>query len=704
MQTVHYETRDDVAVIHMNRPPVNSLGHPLRKDLHEAIARALADASVKALVVTGTDKAFSGGADISEFGGPLPSTEPRLASVIEQMESADKPIVAAISGICLGGGLELALGAHERVAHVQARIGLPEVKLGILPGGGGTQRLPRLVGLKRALTMITEGLIVRASTLSDTRLFAQVVDEDIVSAAIQTARELAAKGAPYRRVRDIDMDEPNAQAILDECRQKLAGSKDKAMQLAQQNCLESVAGTVNLPFSKGLEQERALINMLMESSQSKALRHIFFAERAVTKIPGVAADTPIRDISRVGVIGAGTMGGGIAMSMLNAGIPVTLVEATQQALDRGVAIIERNYENTASKGRITAEDVQKRMALLTPSLAYEDLSDADLVIEAVFEDMDVKKSVFGKLDAICKSGAILASNTSYLNIDELAATTSRPGDVLGLHFFSPANVMKLLEIVRGDKTSNEVLTTCMSLARRIGKIAVVAGVCDGFIGNRMVARYTAAAHGLVVQGAAPQQVDQALEAYGFSMGPLRMGDLAGLDIGYATRKRYKASAPDQWYPHIADDLVEQGRLGQKSGSGWYRYEPGNRQAIPDPQAEEIIRQFRQRLGVSPRVVTDEEVVARCVGALINEGARILEEGIALRPSDIDVVYLNGYAFPRQHGGPMFYADQIGLDKVLADLQRFCSEPGAKSWWQPASLIVSLVNESKSLSQWQKERA
>lgn len=703
MQTVKYEIRDDVAVMHMNRPPVNSLGHALRKDLFEAISRALADKSVRALVITGTDKAFSGGADISEFGGPLPSTEPRLATVIEQMEAADKPIVAAISGVCLGGGLELALGAHERVAHAQARIGLPEVKLGILPGGGGTQRLPRLTGLKRALSMITEGLIVRASTLADTRLFAEVVEGDVVTAAMRIARDLAAKGAPYRRVRDIDMSEPDAQSILEECRQKLARSKDKAMQLAQQSCLESVAGTVNLPFAKGLEQERSLINMLMQSSQSKALRHIFFAERAVTKIPGIAADTPVREIRHVGVIGAGTMGGGIAMSMLNAGIPVTLVEATPEALDRGVAIIRKNYENTASKGRITAEDVQKRMSLLTPSLVYEDLAKADLVIEAVFEDMGVKKSVFARLDAICKPGAILASNTSYLNIDELAAVTSRAGDVLGLHFFSPANVMRLLEIVRGEKTAGDVLQTCMALARRIGKIAVVAGVCDGFIGNRMVARYTAAAHDLVVQGASPQQVDQALESFGFSMGPLRMGDLAGLDIGYATRKRYKEMAPDKWYPHIADDLVEQGRLGQKTGAGWYRYEPGNRQAIPDAKAEEMISQFRQRHGVTARAVTDEEIVSRCVGALINEGARILQEGIALRPSDIDIVYLNGYAFPRQHGGPMFYADQVGLDKVLADLQRFAAEPGAKSWWQPAPLLVSLVNEEKNFAHCQKAR-
>ena len=702
MKTIHYEVRDGVAVITMDRPPVNSLGHRLRVDIFDAVERSIADASIRAIVLAGNGRAFSGGADITEFGGPLPVTDPRLSSLIEQMESSPKPVVAAITGVCLGGGLELAMGAHYRVAHADASVGLPEVKLGILPGGGGTQRLPRLVGLERGLNMIVQGAVVKASTLVDTGLFDNVVDDAAgdatratVDAAVEFARTAASSGPPYKRVRDLRVEQPLTDDVIGRARAAVASGRDKSLLLAQQKCVDSVAATLSLSFDDGLVQEREFLNILIQSPESKAARHIFMAERAAAKIPDLDVASNAHEIHRVGVVGAGTMGVGIAMSFLNAGIEVTLVEISEQALDRGLAAIARNYADSVRKARMREDQVQARMALLKsaldPALDFVALKDADLVIEAVFEEMAVKQGVFARLDAACKPDAILASNTSYLDIDTLARFTSRPEKVLGLHFFSPANVMKLLEIVRGEKTSGDVLLTCMALARRIGKIAVVARVCDGFIGNRMVARYTAAAHDLVVQGASPQQVDEALQAFGFAMGPFRMGDLAGLDIGYATRKRYRDSDPDAAVrPHIADDLVEQARLGQKAGKGWYRYEANSRDPVVDPDVRQIIEAFRRAHGIKPRDVSDREVVERCVYALVNEGARILEEGVAIRASDIDVVYLNGYGFPRQHGGPMFYADLVGLDTVSSALKGFASEPGAHAWWQPAALLESLV--------------
>jgi 3-hydroxyacyl-CoA dehydrogenase len=693
MNPVDYDLRGPVAVLTLNNPPVNGLGLALRSGIVAGLDQALANPDVTAIVLTGGEKIFSGGADVKEFGTPKSSTSPNLPDVIRALENSPKPVVAAMAGHALGGGLELALGCHFRVARKDATLGLPEVKLGLLPGAGGTQRLPRAIGLEAALNMIVSGAPQKAAGFAGTALVDELVDADVVIAAVAFAERAVKDKLALRRLRDLKVPSAGADAFLQFARNSVkAAAKGLPAPL---QCVECVADSVTQPFDEGLKRERSAFFALMATPESRAARHVFAAERAAGKLPDIPADTPLRPIKTVGVIGAGTMGGGITMNFLNAGTPVVLLETAQEALDRGLATIRRNYENSVKRGKLKQEQVEQRMALITPTLDYAAFKDVDLVIEAVFEQMDVKEKVFTQLDAVCKPGAILASNTSYLDVNKIASFTKRPQDVLGLHFFSPANIMKLLEIVRGEKTAKDVMATALALGKQIKKVAVVSGVCDGFIGNRMLARYGAAANALVVAGASPQQIDKALERFGFAMGPFRVGDLAGLDIGWATRKRKAAEAGVPHDPTIADKICELGRFGQKTGAGWYRYEPGVREPQADPLIEQLIADYRSAQGVTPRKVSDEEVVERCIYALVNEGARILAEGIAVRASDVDLVYLNGYGFPARRGGPMCYANEVGLANVVRALRRFADEPGAFDWWKPAPLLVQLAEEGKA---------
>lgn len=692
--SVNYETRDGIAILSMQNPPVNGLGHAVRRGLVESLAKALDDDQVKAVVVTGNARAFSGGADIREFNTPLAEQEPTLPTVIAAFERSSKPAVAAIEGMALGGGLELALGMHYRVADAAALIGLPEVKLGLLPGAGGTQRFPRAVGLEAAVNMIVSGTPAPAAKLADTRLFDKVVKGGALDAAIALATEAAGSGGPLPRVRDWNIKHPNAEGFLGFARTAVTAAS--AHYPAPLKCLDAIEAAVKQPFDKGIEVERDAFVALLQSSESKALRHFFLGERAAGKIADIGSDVALRDIRSIGVIGAGTMGGGISMNFLNAGLPVTLLETKQEALDRGLATIRKNYENSAKKGKLTAEQVEQRMGLITPTLSYEDMKDADLIIEAVFEEYSVKESVFTQLDAVAKAGCILASNTSTLDVNRIANFTSRPQDVLGTHFFSPANVMKLLEVVRGEKTAKDVLATVMALAKKIGKTAVVSGVCDGFIGNRMIEQYSRQAGFLLDEGALPAQVDRAAEAFGFAMGPFRMGDMAGNDIGWAIRKRRALEQPDLTYSKTADLVCELGRYGQKTGAGWYDYKPGDRKAYPSSVVNELIERHSSELGVARRKISDEEIVERLVYALVNEGAHILEEGIASKASDIDIVYLTGYGFPIWRGGPMFYADSVGLYNVLAAMRRY-AEGYQGDAWKPAPLLVKLADAGKSFN-------
>jgi 3-hydroxyacyl-CoA dehydrogenase len=689
------ETRGGVAVVTLENPPVNGLGHALRSAIVAAVDAAQSDPAVKAIVLAGAGRMFSGGADIREFNTPKAIAEPTLHTVIRVVESSAKPVVAAIAGHCMGGGLELSLACHYRVASADAQLGLPEVKIGLLPGAGGTQRLPRAVGVETALNMIVSGNAVPAAQLKDTALVDRIVEGDLLEGAAGFAREIADK-RPLPRVRDRAAIEPNAEAYFQFARNTV-GAVAKNFP-APLKCVDAVAAAVSKPFDEGLRYERELFLELIQSPESRALRHAFFGERAASKIPDVPADTPVRRIESVAVIGAGTMGGGIAMNFLNAGVPVTILETKQEALDRGLSTIRRNYESSVKRGKLTADKLEQRMKLLKPTLSYDDLRSADLVIEAVFEEMGVKETVFRKLDEIAKPGAILATNTSTLDVNRIAAATKRPEDVVGMHFFSPANVMKLLEVVRGTRTAKDVLATVMQVAKKIRKTAVVSGVCDGFIGNRMVEQYLRQALFLLEEGASPHQVDRAMEKFGMAMGPFRMSDLAGNDIGWAIRKRRYVEKPGIAYSRVADRLCEQGRFGQKTGAGWYRYEAGRRDAIPDPKVDELIAAYRKEKGVTPRKIDDVEIVERCVFALANEGARILEEGIAARASDIDMVYLTGYGFPLWRGGPMCYADTVGLYNVVQAMKRFAANPlDDAQFWQPAPLLARLAAEGKTFS-------
>ncbi|MGC2031137.1 MAG: 3-hydroxyacyl-CoA dehydrogenase NAD-binding domain-containing protein [Steroidobacteraceae bacterium] len=696
MNKLSFEIQDGIAVLTLDNPPVNSLGVELRQALTAGVERANADPKVAAIVLIGSGAGFSGGADIREFGTPKAVAHPNLRTVISEIEDSAKPVIAAVGGVCMGGGLELAMACHYRVGVPKAKIALPEVKLGLLPGAGGTQRLPRLLGVEAALNMIVSGAPVASEKLEGTPLFDAFGDGDLQGSALRFARRVIAEKMPPKKVRDLQLDMPNAEAYFQFARntvKSVAGPYPAPLA-----CIEAVAAAVEKPFEAGLKRERELFTTLMLSPESAALRHIFQAERAASHILDVPDDTPIRPIAKVGVIGAGTMGGGITMSLINAGLPVVLLETQQDALERGLANIRRNYQGALKKGKLDEAGLTKRLALITPTLDYALLRDVDLVIEAVFENMDVKRGVFETLDGVIRPGAILASNTSALNLDDIANFTRRPQDVIGLHFFSPANVMRLLEVVRGAKTAKDVLATAMRLSKTMGKVAVVSGVCDGFIGNRMLARYGAAAHDLIMFGALPQQIDAALQDFGMAMGPFRVGDLAGLDIGWALRKRRSAEFPDRDFSNVSDVLCEQGRFGQKTGAGWYRYEAGSRHPIPDPKVTAIIEEYRRKKGITPRSVSSQEIVERCIYALINEGARILEDGIAQRASDIDLVYLNGYGFPVYRGGPMFFADQTGLHVVARALESIAAQPGSDTaFWTPAPLLTRLAHEGRTFN-------
>jgi 3-hydroxyacyl-CoA dehydrogenase len=691
--TATYQAHGDIAVITLDNPPVNGLGHATRSGIVDGVQRALDDAAIKAIVLIGSGKGFSGGADIREFNTPKAMQEPSLHTVIRVVEDADKPVVAAIQGLAMGGGLELALGCHYRVATAGAQIALPEVKLGILPGAGGTQRLPRVIPLEQALNMIVSGTPVMSEKLAGTRLFDQMIDGELLAGAVAFAKGIADK-RPLPKVRDIRISYQNADGYLQFARNTVRAVA--ANYPAPQKCVEAVAAAVSKKFDDGLKFERDCFLELVQTPESKALRHAFFGERAASKIPDVPADTPLREIKSAAVIGAGTMGGGIAMNFANAGIPVKMLEMKQEALDKGLATIRKNYENSMKKGKLTQEQLDKRLALVTGTLSYEELGQADIVIEAVFEDLAVKEAVFKQLDAVMKPGAILASNTSTLDVDKIAAFTARPQDVIGTHFFSPANVMKLLEIVRGKQTAKDVLATVMALAKKIKKTGVVSGVCDGFIGNRMVEQYIRQAGFLLEEGCLPQQVDKAVEKFGFAMGPFRMSDLAGNDIGWYIRKRRYVEKPEVTYSKIADLLCEKGRFGQKTSSGWYDYKAGDRKAHPSDEVNQMIVQHSADIGVQRRKVSDQEIIERLVYALVNEAALILEEGIAMRASDIDMVYLTGYGFPLFRGGPMCYADSVGLPNVLRAIRKYAKGHHPEAW-KPTPLLEKLAAEGKSFN-------
>lgn len=696
--SAEYQVHGDVAVITLNNPPVNGLGLATRQGIVDGLGKAQADAGVKAIVITGAGGAFSGGADIKEFGTDKSLAEPNLHTVIAAIEQSAKPVIAAIHSVCMGGGLELALGCHYRVAAPGCSVALPEVKLGLLPGAGGTQRLPRVIGVEAALNMIVSGEAVKSEFIASVpgqKLFDKLAasPESLAEEALAFARSVA-DTRPLPLVRNLPCKHPQGDAYFQFARNMVKGMAKNFP--APAKCVDAVeAATRNKKFDDGLARERELFINLMWTAESRALRHLFFAERAASKIPDVPADTPKRDVKKVAVIGAGTMGGGIAMNFLNAGIPVVMLETKQEALERGVGTMRKNYEAQVKKGKLKQDKYDQRMALLTTTLDYADLKDADLVIEAVFEDMGVKEEVFKKLDEVMKPGAILASNTSTLDLNQIASFTKRPQDVVGLHFFSPANVMKLLEVVRGDATAHDVLATVMAVAKKIKKTAVVSGVCDGFIGNRMIEQYGRQAGFLLDEGCTPQQVDKAIEKFGFAMGPFRMGDLAGNDIGWAIRKRRAVEKPGMKYSKTADLLCERGRFGQKVGKGWYDYVAGKRDAIPNAEVEQMVAEHRQSLGITPRKISDEEIVQRLVYSLVNEAAHILEEGIANKASDIDVVYIFGYGFPVHRGGPLNYANEVGLFSVAQAMKRFAQNPqDDASFWQPAPLIERLVAEGK----------
>jgi 3-hydroxyacyl-CoA dehydrogenase len=684
---VDYSIRDGVAVLTLDNPPVNGLGHSTRLGIVEGIGRAGYDPGVRAIVLIGAGKAFSGGADITEFNTPKATQEPTLMTVIKAVEGSGKPVVAAIYAVAMGGGLELALGAHYRIAAPGAQIALPEVKLGLLPGAGGTQRLPRAVGLETALNMIVTGAPTPSEQLAPTALFDEIAQGDLLDAALLFARQAADRGAPHPRVRDRDIAHPNAEGFIQFARNSVAAAAKHFP--APHKCIDAIEKGVKEGFERGLAFERECFLALVQTPESRALRHAFFGERAAGKIADVPANTPVRQIAQIGVVGAGTMGGGIAMNFLNAGLPVVLLETKQEALDRGLATIRRHYEAQVNKGKLTQEKVAARMALLRPTLTHADLAQADLIIEAVFEELGVKEQVFRRLDEIAKPGAILASNTSTLDLNRIASFTKRPGDVIGMHFFSPAHVMKLLEVVRGEKTGKDVLATVMQLGKKIRKTAVVSGVCDGFIGNRMIEQYIRQALFMLEEGALPAQVDRAIEQFGFAMGPFRMSDLAGNDIGWAIRKRRYQEQPDLRYSRVADRLCEMGRFGQKTGAGWYDYLPGKREAHRSALVDDMIVGFSGEQGVARRDIGDDEIVERLVLSLVNEGAKILEEGIAAKASDIDMVYLTGYGFPLWRGGPMLYADTIGLYNVDRALRRYAAQPNGHAW-QPAARIAELA--------------
>ena len=698
--TAHYKVHGSVAVITLDNPPVNGLGMATRRAVTDALQKANADAAVQSIVITGAGKAFSGGADIKEFGTDKAMAEPNLLSVILAVENSAKPVVAAIHSVCMGGGLELALGCHYRIAAPGCNVALPEVKLGLLPGAGGTQRLPRALGVEPALNMIVSGEPVKSELLAmvpGQKLFDKMAAsvDTLAAEALAFAQEVAGV-RPLPQVRNLPCRHPQGDAYFQFARNMVKGMAKNYP--APAKCVDAVQAATQKKFADGMLFERELFINLMWTPESRALRHLFMAERAASKIADVPADTPQRSIQSIAIIGAGTMGGGIAMNFLNAGLPVKMLEMKQDALDRGIATIRKNYEAQVKKGKLKQDKYEQRMSLLSTTLSYDDLKAADMVIEAVFEEMGVKEKVFKELDRVMKPGAILASNTSTLDVNQIAAFTKRPQDVVGLHFFSPANVMKLLEVVRAAQTGKDVMATVMAVAKKIRKTAVVSGVCDGFIGNRMIEQYGRQGGFLLDEGCTPAQVDKAMEKFGMAMGPFRMGDLAGNDIGWAIRKRRYTEQPGMKYSKTADLLCEKGRFGQKTGAGWYDYVPGKRDAIPNAEVVAMIDAHRQSLSITPRKISDEEIVQRLVFSLVNEAAHILEEGIAAKAGDIDIAYVFGYGFPAYRGGPMNYANEVGLFNVVQAMQRFALNPlDDAAFWQPAPLLARLVAEGKTFN-------
>jgi 3-hydroxyacyl-CoA dehydrogenase len=688
-EVVKVERHDAVAIVTVNSPPVNALSAAVRKGIADGVKSAQADDSVKAIVIACAGRTFIAGADITEFGKPPQS--PSLHEVIEVIENSSKPVIAAIHGTALGGGLELALGCHFRVATKDAKLGLPEVKLGLLPGAGGTQRLPRAVGPEMAVAMIVGGNPIGAAEALKNGLIEEIVDGDPAVGGEAFARKALAEKRPLRKLRDDDSKLAAAKADKSIFTNAAAAANKRTRGLeAPLAATEAVSHSLDQSFDQALKSERELFMKLMNGDQSKAQRYAFFSEREAAKVSGVPEGTKPRDVKQVAIIGAGTMGGGIAMSFANAGIPVTLIETGDEQLQRGLGIMQKNYDATAARGGIPADAPAKRMGLIKGVVGLENVKDADLIIEAVFETMAIKKEVFGKLDQFAKPGAVLATNTSYLNVNEIAAMTKRPQDVLGMHFFSPANVMKLCEIVRGEKTAPDALMTAVNIAKRIAKVPVVVGVCDGFVGNRMLAARGKQAEKFLFEGALPQQVDAVLTKFGMPMGPFAMGDLAGLDIGWRSRKDRGIKS------EIADAICEAGRFGQKTGKGYYKYESGSRSPLPDPEIEKLIEETTAKLGLKRRAISDDEILERLMYPMINEGARILEEKIAARPSDIDVVWLYGYGWPIYRGGPMFYADSVGL-KHIADRLSFYAKQTNDPSLEPTPLLKRLADEGKTFA-------
>ena len=694
---VQFAKDNGIAVITINNPPVNALSPGVPEGISEAIERISNDPEIMAAVLIGGGRTFVAGADIKEFGKMVSGKAPRGAGMLPfllRVEDSRKPIVVAIHGTAFGGGLELAMSGHYRVAVPSAQVGQPEVKLGIIPGAAGTQRLPRLAGVAAAVEMCTDGKPVSAEKALALGIIDKLVDGDLLAGAIAFAREVASKPTPKTRERNGKLGTPEQNAPIFAAARENARKKQRGL-LAPVAAIDAVEAATKLPFEEGCKVEQELFIKCLMSDQSKALIHVFFGEREVAKIPDIPKDTPLIPVRRLAVVGAGTMGGGITMVFANAGIPVLLKEADQAALDRGMATIQKNYANSVKRGRFTQEFVDECLKRIEPTLSFDGFAAVDMAIEAVFEGMALKKEIFAELDRVCKPGAILASNTSTLSIDEIAATTSRPESVIGTHFFSPANVMRLLEIVRGKKTGKDVIATCMQLSKTIGKIGVLVGNCRGFVGNRMFGPYRREAQFVVEEGASIDAVDKALFDFGMAMGPLATGDLAGLDVGWRIRKEYKhLEKPGVRQPFAEDSLCELGRFGQKTGAGWYKYDD-QRQASLDPVVGKLLKEWTTAAGISQRPISDQEIVDRCIYALVNEGARILEEGYALRAVDIDIIYLNGYGFPASRGGPMWYADTVGLKKVYERILDFQKHHG--ELWEPAPLLKKLAEQGKGFA-------
>ena len=692
--SIPIERHGDVALLRLTNPPVNGLSFAMRAALGESVAEALADDSIAALVIAGAGRMFCGGADIREFSAPPPPGATSLPAVLDEIEASPKPVVAAIHGVAAGGGMEVALACHVRLAAPGTRLGLPEVTLGILPGAGGTQRMPRLIGVEAALDVIVGGRLHPVDKAVALGFVDERVDGDLEAAAIARARRLAASGAPLRRASQLEehLDAARGRPEIFERFRKGMARRARGFD-APYACVACVEKALTLPYPEALRNERAEFNRLRESDQSAAQRHAFFAEREVAKIPDVPKDTPTRPVAAAAVVGCGTMGGGIAMSIANAGLPVTVLESSREALDRGMGIIRKNYAATVSKGRLSQAEMDARLARITPTLDDDALREADVVIEAVFEEMPLKKEVFARLDRVCKREAILATNTSTLDVNEIAASTSRPEQVIGTHFFSPANVMKLMENVRGERTSAQTIATIMKLSKTLGKVGALVGVCDGFVGNRMLYAYRRQADFLLEEGALPAQVDKAIYDFGLPMGPCQMADLTGLDVSWRVRKAQAPTRPAHLrYSPIADRICEMGRYGQKTGAGWYRYEEGSRVPMPDPAIHDLITRVSEELGIARRAIADDEIVPRCLYPLVNEGAKILDEGLALRASDIDVIWMHGYGFPRYRGGPMFWADLVGLRTIHDTMSRLHDEHG--EWLKPAPLLERLARKGK----------